>query len=667
QEAIMQTRMQPIGTVFNKFPRIVRDMSHTLGKQCELTVQGKNVEMDKTIIEAIGDPLTHLIRNAVDHGIETPAARAGRGKNPVGNILLKAFHQAGKVNIAIEDDGAGIDPKRLKEKAVAKGILTPDQARQISDRETIRLIFHPGFSTAEKVTAVSGRGVGMDVVKTNIERLGGTVEVDTKVGSGTTIQIRLPLTLAIIPCLIVRSGANRYAIPQVNISELVRIRSDEITKRIDHIKNAQVLRLRGHLLPLVRLDDLLGQPADPSEPADAAGPPRRETDAVSSKTSSRAINVIVVESGHLRYGLIVKELFDSKEIVVKPLGRHLKECHSLAGATILGDGKVSLILDVAGIASYCKLVMPETDTVTEPSSGRVKQQEETQSVLIFTNHPDEYFGFPSEFIARIERIRKEQIDSVGGQEVLQYRGASLPLIRLEHRIKAQASPDKPDLYVIVFRVHQREIGLIVPDLIDIRELPMNLDTETFAESGVAGSLINEGKNIRLIDMYELVKIDMPSSPDASGAANAAVPGRHATILLVEDSTFFRQQMAHILQEDGLSVVACPDGLHAWQALQHPDQVVDLVVTDIEMPNMNGLELANKIKTDPCFAHLPVIAVSSLASDQDIRRGQEAGVDEYQIKMDREALLEAIHRHLEQSRRHAGLSAPSRQSPRGVSL
>ena len=258
QEAIMRTRLQVVDTVFNKFPRIVRDTCNALGKQCDLVVEGEDVELDKSIIEAIGDPLTHLIRNAMDHGLERPEMRVKAGKSPKGRIVMKAFHQAGKVNIAVSDDGAGIDAVRLKEKAVARGIITAEQARDMGERESVRLIFHPGFSTAEKVTNVSGRGVGMDVVRTNVERLGGTVNVETRVGAGTTISIKLPLTLAIIPSLIVRCGARRFAIPQASIGELVRVKSAEAEGRIHHVKNAEVLRLRGSLLPLVRLSAAIG-------------------------------------------------------------------------------------------------------------------------------------------------------------------------------------------------------------------------------------------------------------------------------------------------------------------------------------------------------------------------------------------------------------------------
>ncbi|MCA9257699.1 MAG: chemotaxis protein CheA, partial [Planctomycetales bacterium] len=302
QEAIMQTRMQPIGNVFGKFPRIVRDLSAKLSKECSIEIEGKEVEVDKTIIEAIGDPLTHLIRNSVDHGVESPHVRTKAGKNPQGMIFLRAYHKAGKVCIEIVDDGAGINPDKLKAKAVEKGVLSPEQAAQMSDREAVRLIFHPGFSTAEKVSDVSGRGVGMDVVRTNIERLGGIVDVESVIGAGTTIRVTLPLTLAIIPSMIIRCNDQRFAIPQANIVELVRLRPGEAETRIGSVKSGEVLRLRGNLLPLVRLCRVLNL----------------ETEDEEQDYSDRPINVIVVETGQVRYGLVVDGISDSEEIVVKP-------------------------------------------------------------------------------------------------------------------------------------------------------------------------------------------------------------------------------------------------------------------------------------------------------------------------------------------------------------
>jgi two-component system chemotaxis sensor kinase CheA len=635
QEAIMQTRMQVVGTVFGKFPRVVRDLSRQLGKQCELTVEGEEVELDKSIIEAIGDPLTHLVRNSVDHGVESPQERTAAGKQPVGSVILRAFHQAGKVNISITDDGAGIDAGRLKEKAISRGIITQEQAAEIGEREALRLIFHPGFSMAKAVTDVSGRGVGMDVVKTNIEKLGGAVGIETELGRGTTINVKLPLTLAIVPSLIVRCAQRRFAIPQTNIRELVRIKQSEVASRIERVKDAEVFRLRGRLLPLLRLNAALniGTPND---------------------QATSAVNIIVVEAGHLQYGLIVDGLHDSEEIVVKPLGRHMQECHTLAGATILGDGQVALILDAAGIAAHSELALPEEHDRTAHGVATTYSSADIQTSLLFTNHPDEQFGIPMEAISRLERVRTEQIDSVGGMEVLQYRGASLTLLSLEKHISARPRLEADRVYVVVFAVQEREVGLIVPRLIDIREISTNVDTVTFREPGVIGSLETDDSATRLLDLYELTKLahpdwfveqQAPTTGFISQHSVPAEPARIPTILVAEDSGFFRRQVIGFMEEAGYDVVACEDGLDAWNKLQECGHEVDVVVTDIEMPNLDGCQLALRIKQDESLCHLPIVALTSLASEEDMQRGMESGIDDYQVKLDRERLMAAVARYL----------------------
>lgn len=659
QEAIMKTRMQPIGNVFNKFTRVVRDLSNKLGKQCNLQVEGKDVEVDKTIIEAIGDPLTHLVRNSVDHGIEMPKDRQTNHKPPAGTLHLRAYHQSGKVRIEIADDGKGIDPAILKAKAAEKGMLTEERANAMSDREAVRLIFHPGFSMAKEVTDVSGRGVGMDVVRSNIEKLGGTVDIETQVGVGTTIVVTLPLTLAIIPSLIVESVRERFAIPQVNIAELVRIRHEEFGERIGQVKNKEVLRLRGSLLPLVRLRDALA----------AAGVSADETDG--EKTESNVRNIIVVESGPLRYGLVVDDLFDSEEIVVKPLGRHLKDCPCLSGATILGDGRVALILDVAGVAQRtCLRISEEEQTDDANSAQNANGNEATQSVLLFTNDPSEQFAVLMETVARIERIRAEQIDSVGGQELLQYRGGSLPLLTLENLLQAKPRSAQDRLYVVVFEAAGREVGIIAPQLVDIRDVAANFDVATFDDQGVIGSQVIDSQTTRLLDTVELTRLARPdwfaarqecptvapsansgpatlppnqTPPSVSGGPSDAATHTKVTILLAEDSSFFRRQVKGFLQKDGFEVVDCEDGREAWRTLETSPDRFDLVLTDIEMPNMDGLEFTRKVRSEDRFAGMPIVALTSLASQEDYQRGYDAGVNEYQVKLDREELLAAVRR------------------------
>ncbi|EAQ82569.1 two-component system sensory/regulatory protein-like (Che family protein) [Blastopirellula marina DSM 3645] len=623
QDAVMQTRMQPIGSVFNRFIRVVRDLGAKLGKECNLQIDGKEVEVDKSIIEAIGDPMTHLIRNSMDHGLETPQKRVAADKSPSGQINLRAYHQAGKVRIEIEDDGQGINPAILKEKAVSKGVITQDQADQMSDRDAVRLIFHAGFSTAEKLTDVSGRGVGMDVVRSNIEKLGGTVDVESTIGRGTNILITLPLTLAIIPSLIVESCGNRFAIPQANISELVRIRSDD-EHRLTRVKGVEMLRLRGSLLPIVRMKQILNLANE---------------EAVTTSSS-----IIVVETGRARYGLAVDGLHDSEEIVVKPLGRHLRSCKCLSGATILGDGHIALILDVSGIGAEAKLdLTDQSDLEAKRIQEDLHAGEESQTLLMFTNHPQEHFAIPMGVVLRVERIRADQIDTVGGLEVLQYRGASLPVMRLEDNINAQPAPtDLKSVFVVIFDINGYEVGLIAPQLKDIQNVSMHIDATTFRETGVCGSFVLEDQAIRLLDVFKIVEKHRPEWFEHHKVA-AETRSHDPLVLLAEDSDFFRRQVKSSLEDAGFQVVDAEDGQAAWDTLQRGEFAFDLIVTDIEMPRMNGFEFSRKVRNSEKWKDMPIIALTSLASDEHRREGEAAGINDYQIKMDRERLLSSVSR------------------------
>lgn len=639
QEAIMQTRMQPIGNVFSKFPRVVRDLSSKLNKQCQLTVEGKDVEVDKTIVEAIGDPLTHLIRNSVDHGVETPDVRTKNGKAAAGSIFLRAYHKAGKVCIEIEDDGAGINPQRLLEKALDKGILSAERAEQMSDREAVRLIFHPGFSTAEKVSDVSGRGVGMDVVRTNIEKLGGIVDVESEINKGTIIRVTLPLTLAIIPSMIVRCGEERFAIPQANIAELVRLRPEEVGTRIDSVKSGEVLRLRGNLLPLVHLDTAL------------------EIKNSASEESQCPRNIIVVETGQVRYGLVVDGLSDSEEIVVKPLGRHVTGCSYLAGATILGDGRIALILDVSGIASQAGVhLAQEMQEAEEQNNAEANAEVEAQRLLLFHSDPADRFAIPMEVVSRIERVRTDQIDTVGGQALLQYRGVSLPLVSVEDALNVNTRPESAHVFVVVFSTGDREIGLIAPELDDIREVATVVDEQTFRVPGVLGSMVIDDKLTRLIDVFELARKIHPQWFEAPKKAKEEA--RPIRVLLAEDSTFFRNQVARFLREAECEVTEAVDGQDAWEQLTASIGSFDLVVTDIEMPNLNGFDFCRRIRQHQELTEVPVIALTSLSSDEHVKLGQEVGFNDYQVKMHRENLLRAVQNLAQSSRNSTNISKPT---------
>jgi two-component system, chemotaxis family, sensor kinase CheA len=619
QEAIMQTRMQPIGNVFNKFPRVLRDLSAQLGKQVSLEMEGNEVEVDKTIVEAIADPLTHLIRNSVDHGVESPEVRAAAGKPAEGLVRLRAFHQAGKVVIEIIDDGAGMDPVKLRSKAIEKGVITSDQASRMNLRDSLALIFAPGFSTAATVTSVSGRGVGMDVVKTNIEKLGGSVEIDSTPGQGSTVRILVPLTLAIVPSMIIASGKYRFALPHACIVELVRADGNE--KRIERVSGVEVLRIRGQLLPLVRLRQLLAFTST-------------ETD------DTTEDQIVVVEANAVRFALAVDQVLDSEEIVVKPLGRHLNNLPLLAGATILGDGKVAMILDAVGISSRAKLSTSADEMATTTSTQERGNQGESQRLLLLSLNAIDHFAVSMDIVNRIERIAVSDIEYVGDQKVLKYGEVMLPLLEIPHVLKC-SQPIEPDhLYAIVYTVYGREVGLLSPILRDIRESNSEVDTHNCPEKSVAGVTIIDDRVTRVLDVYSLTEAIHPNWFEKYKELRPKVESNR--VLVCEDSAFFRAFLRSTLKDHGYEVFDAGDGEAGWELLcETPD--IHLVVTDVEMPRLGGFGLTERIRHEPRFANIPVIALTSLADDESIRIGLSVGVNEYQVKMNKPVLLESVAR------------------------
>ena len=647
QETIMQTRMQPIGNVFGKFPRVIRDLSNQLGKQVRLDMDGNEVEVDKTIVEAIADPLTHLIRNSVDHGVETPEVRRAAGKPEEGLVKLRASHQAGKVVIEIVDDGAGMDPAKLRQKALEKGIITAEKAESMSTRESLSLIFAPGFSTAAQVTDVSGRGVGMDVVRTNIEKLGGSVELDSTLGKGSSIRITLPLTLAIVPSMIVSSAGHRYALPQANILELVRADGNE--KRIEWVSGAEVLRLRGNLIPLVRLSQILEVPVTlESQTTANEGEAEAENNAadtaaqyaVPSRGESSPTNqVVVIESGATRFALAVDQVLDSEEIVVKPLGRHLSQLGLLAGATILGDGRVAMILDASGVAARADLAC-ENDEAEEQEVADLTSEagsDEHRLVLLNVSEHDR-FAVSMDLVSRIERVTRDQIEGVGSRKVLQYRGGTLSLIEIADCISVHEELDTDRLFVIVFQVFGREVGLIAPQLEDIRQCHIEVDGDSCDEVGVAGVTVVDDRTTRLLDLYGLCEHLRPEWFEE--LRKKSKPDHRNRVLVAEDSGFFRSFLVRTLEDEGYEVLQAEDGEEGWEMLDsNPD--VDILVTDCEMPRLDGVAFTKRVRNDSRFNKLPVVMLTSLADDESIARGHAAGVNDYQVKMNKPALLASL--------------------------
>ncbi|MCG7287177.1 chemotaxis protein CheA [Cellulomonas sp. ACRRI] len=481
QEGVMKTRMQPIEHLWSKMPRMVRDVAAACHREVQLELSGGDTELDRSLLEAVKDPLTHLVRNAVDHGIEASADRVAAGKQPKGVLALRAYHASGQVVVEVADDGRGIDPEKIGAKAVQKGLRTADQVASMGQADLLQLLFLPGFSTAEAVTNVSGRGVGMDVVRTKIEAIGGAVEVDSAVGRGTTWRLRIPLTLAIMPALTVECTGDLYAIPQVNLLELVALDSQRSESGIEHIHEAAVYRLRGELLPLVSLSEVLE---------------------VGGERPENAV-IAVVQSDQQRFGLLVDRVLNTEEIVVKPLSARLKAIGAYSGATVLGDGHVALILDVQAIARRAlagELDVAARDAHDNAAANAVR---DTQQVLVVGIGGGRQVAMPLASVARLEHVQADQVEYVGGREVVQYRGTILPLARLDRILGAYGSEESSELLLVVYSRAGRSVGLVVKEIVDIvdDDSARHSDIE---DAGLVGSTVLGEKVTELLDVRRAI-------------------------------------------------------------------------------------------------------------------------------------------------------------------
>ncbi len=498
QAGVMKTRMQPIGNVWTRFPRVVRDLANVCGKSVHVELEGSGTELDRSIIEAIKDPLMHAVRNAIDHGIESAERRVAAGKPASGRLTFRAYHEGGQVNIEVSDDGGGINTDKVRARAIERGLVAHERALRMNERELLHLIFLPGFSTAESVTHLSGRGVGMDVVKTNIEKIGGTVDISSERGIGTTLKIKIPLTLAIIPALIVASGGERFAIPQVNLLELVRLEGAQSRRGIETLHGTPLYRLRGNLLPLVFLNETLDLPG-PGAGVDV-------------------INIVVLQADDRQFGLVVDGISDTEEIVVKPLGKELKRLDVFAGATIMGDGRVALILDVLGVARHAGVVSGGRDRgVAEPVAPTSAQAEPREMLLLFRAAGSERMAIPLALVARLEELAPERVERAGGREVVQYRGSILPLIRLdEDRPNGRRALYDP-LKVIVYSEHGRSVGLVVDEILDVVDEVVRVE-DAAAGRGLRGMAIVQGKVTDLLDVHAAIRRHDPAFFERKEAA-----------------------------------------------------------------------------------------------------------------------------------------------------
>ncbi|MEH1940628.1 MAG: chemotaxis protein CheW [Nostoc sp.] len=492
QEGVMKTRLQPISSIWQKFPRVTRDLAIASGKEVEVEMEGAETELDKSIIETIKDPLTHLLRNCIDHGIELPAERVACGKPSVGRLFLRAFHESGKVNIEIGDDGSGLNLERLKGRAQQLGLVNAVQAATMSESEAMNLIFLSGFSTAEQVTHLSGRGVGMDIVKSNIEKINGTVEIYSQQGQGTTFKIKIPLTLAIIPALIISSGGNCYAIPQASLQELVRL---EALNSIEMLYDVPVYRLRGNLVPLIYLNEVLQQ------------------DCVS---NLETLSLVIVQVDNYHFGLVVDTIEDIRDIVVKPLGKQLKALSLFAGATVLGNGTVALIIDVVGLAKQTGIIAKQKQFLSENAVNSQEQAGDRQTILLFEGPQGARMGIPLAIAFRLEEIPASAVEKVANRDVFQSYGQILPLIHL-HKIfgvgdrfndEALATVAETLQIIIVSQYSELSVGLVVDRILDIVEEPLTIKGIP-SRPGVLFCAVIQGQITEILDIETVIRIANP--------------------------------------------------------------------------------------------------------------------------------------------------------------
>jgi two-component system, chemotaxis family, sensor kinase CheA len=615
QEGVMKTRMQPIGMVWNKLPRVVRDMAVSLGKQIRLEMDGAETELDRTIIEAIKDPLVHLVRNSCDHGIEPPEVRVRMGKPAQGKLTLRAYHEGGQVNIEIGDDGAGIDVARVKQKAAEKGLLRPEQIEKLSDREALSLIFLPGFSTAQTVTNVSGRGVGMDVVKSNIEKIGGIVDVFSRPGEGATVKLKIPLTLAIIPGLVITSGGERFVIPQVSLLELIRLEGDSSEKHIEHVHGTPVYRRRGSLLPIAYLNHILG---------------------LKSAERAEAVSMVVLQAEDRQFGLVVDGINDTQEIVVKPLGKQLKGLTVYAGATIMGDGRVALILDVLGIGQRSGVLAESREQSRAVADQKTQSGVERQRLLLFRSGSFERLAVPLSLVARLEEFPRSSIEHAGGCQVVQYRNRILPLVPLRSVLEPGApSHDQTaeSVQVIVFNDGDRSLGVVVDQILDVAEDAVTVRQKT-NRKGLLGSAV-VGKLVA--DFLDLNQVIRAAAEDWFQSSNGSANGKR--ILLAEASAFSRGLIRSSLDMAGYRVLEAANLDEAIRGLEQ--QPADIVVAALDLPPNGSSALLAAMRRRPEWQGIPLLALADSAAQIEAPSVRTAGFQGCQTKFDQAAMLESL--------------------------
>jgi len=613
QEGVMKTRMQPIGNAWQKLPRIVRDLSNELRKPIEFEMHGAETELDRQVLDLIKDPLTHMVRNSADHGLESPAERQAAGKPEKGTIRLSAWHEGGHIIIEIADDGRGLDAQRIKATAVTRGLATEGEIEKMPDTLAFKFIFAPGFSTARTVTNVSGRGVGLDVVRSNIDEIGGTIDVKSVPGRGTSFMIKIPLTLAIVSALIVEAAGDRFAIPQLAVVELVRVRANS-EHRIERIKDAAVLRLRNKLLPLVTLKSML-------KLAEA-------------QDETKSAFIVVMQVGNQTFGVVVDAVFHTEEIVVKPMCSRLRNIALFGGNTILGDGAVIMIIDPNGLANAIGS-SAAAQQVAE-NAREIEQRTEAasmESLLVFRAGSPQPKAVHLSLVTRLEEIDAKTIEGADGHLMVQYRGQLMPLVLVNEDVRIKEKGVQP---LLVFADEGRAMGLIVDEIVDIVEERLRIELAS-QRPGVLGSAIVKGQATEVVDIAHYLPLAFEDWMAWAGGRMERAPVR---VLLIDDAPFFRNMLAPVLKAAGYAVTSAASAKEAL-ALFEDGERFDIVVTDLDMPGMDGFDLTEAVRKNPRTAAIPVIGLSSLASPEAIERGRKVGLHDYVAKFDRQGLIAAL--------------------------
>ena len=633
QQLVLQTRMQPIGGTFTKFKRIVRDLAKQLDKPIDLVIKGEDTELDRSIIESLSDPLTHLIRNCADHGLEDPSTRIGQGKDRVGTVWLQARHEGGQVVITVEDDGKGIDAEKVKAKAVANNVISQTEADAMGENEAAKLIFHPGLSTAEAVTSLSGRGVGMDVVKSTFEKLGGAIDLETNLGSGTKVIIHLPTTLTIMSSLIVRIEGDRYAVPHSELKEVILVRpEDEI--QIEQIRDREVYRLRGNLIPILSMEEITGV--------------RREVEE-DGKLSSKSGEVLflVLHSGLNQFGLLIDSIDHTEEIVVKPLAQILSSHTFYAGSSILGDSDVAMVLSANGICQSHKLHIHDLDTSVQSTKSfeemQILDMQEKQDLLVFRYSRNEQLAIPLSLVFKVEQIEVGQIQNVADNHFINLEGKNILLLYLDKYLTLEPLPeDLETLYIITPKIKDFEVGIVASSIEESVHTRLNLDSPPINEAAILGITTIREKITFLVDLFSLAE---QVSPDRFKRTDLEGKPEKDRLLVVEDTPFFRDLEKTYFESVGFRVTLANNGQEALDLLMERPNYYNLVVSDIVMPVMDGYELVKTMKSAEKLSKIPVIALTSFTEEESREKALEAGFDGYAIKTNKENILRAVERFL----------------------